>query len=500
MDEATAALVQELDSLVRSGATLAYCDRAEDELLFASARSVADKLEIQFWVWTCTQGVLDYSRENPKPVFTPDQVPTFEKLVETLFAAGNRGESPLVLALDAVAPEPPGFTPLRQVRLLKDLAGAWRDGGRMLLFTGAGWVPPDGVSPYLQIVTVPPPSLQEIEGLLLKHLGLAQEELPTLSRRILGLSRSSVRNLLNRLAVVANANTQDKTARRDRLAAMADEAKRAELAKTQLLDVLQVPDNLQLGGFRNYIAWLKRRADFLGHPDRTALAPRGVLFKGFPGCGKSHAAKWTARQLKYPLVMLDFGRLLDRWVGSSEARLRSALHAIEQAAPLVLFMDEIEKAIAGSHTESSGVTTRLVGQFLTWLSERRVPVFVVATCNQATIPPELTRAGRFDAVFVAPLPSAEGRAEICDAIITELGLSVDDLAREYVKKETHRFSGAEIRQLLVEAAYFAGVDAPAIGRTHLEQARTQITPLAQRPEGRLLAEESDKRLGGYLEV
>jgi SpoVK/Ycf46/Vps4 family AAA+-type ATPase len=140
--------------------------------------------------------------------------------------------------------------------------------------------------------------------------------------------------------------------------------------------------------------------------------PRGVLLVGVPGCGKSLSAKAIAAQWRLPLYRLDLAAILGQYVGQSENRLREALETADRVAPCVLWIDEIEKGLAGQH-DSTGIGRRLVGQFLFWLQESRSRVFVVATSNDVrTLPPELLRKGRFDELFFVDLPDAEDRYEI----------------------------------------------------------------------------------------
>ncbi|MBM7075754.1 MULTISPECIES: AAA family ATPase [Micromonospora] len=174
------------------------------------------------------------------------------------------------------------------------------------------------------------------------------------------------------------------------------------------------PADNQLGGLTTLRAWLQRRHQvMLADLSGTRLRPpRGVLLVGVPGCGKSLSAKAVAAQWQMPLYRLDFATILGMYVGQSEARLREALEMAERMAPCVLWIDEIEKGLAGQH-DSTGVSRRLVGQFLYWLQESKSRVFVVATCNDVrSLPPELLRKGRFDELFFVDLPDATDRAEI----------------------------------------------------------------------------------------
>ncbi|WP_432957367.1 AAA family ATPase [Micromonospora haikouensis] len=170
----------------------------------------------------------------------------------------------------------------------------------------------------------------------------------------------------------------------------------------------------ELGGLTSLRAWLRRKHQvMLADLSETRLRPpRGVLLVGVPGCGKSRCAKAVAAQWRMPLYRLDFATILGMYVGQSETRLREALEMADRTAPCVLWIDEIEKGLAGQY-DSTGVSRRLVGQFLYWLQESRSRVFVVATSNDVrSLPPELLRKGRFDELFFVDLPDDTDRAEI----------------------------------------------------------------------------------------
>jgi len=169
----------------------------------------------------------------------------------------------------------------------------------------------------------------------------------------------------------------------------------------------------QVGGLESLRAWLHDREQLI----KTDLSnspvppPKGVLLCGVPGCGKSLSAKAIAAEWKLPLYRLDMAAVLGKYVGESEGRLREALETADRVAPCVLWIDEIEKGLAGG--EDSGVTKRLVGQFLFWLQESTSKVFMVATANDvSSLPPELLRKGRFDEIFFVDLPDDQEREEI----------------------------------------------------------------------------------------
>ncbi len=228
-----------------------------------------------------------------------------------------------------------------------------------------------------------------------------------------------------------------------------------------LLEYYPVEDNrFQLGGFASLKAWLARaRVGF--SPEAKALnltAPRGILIVGVPGCGKSLAAKVIARDWMLPLLKLDAGRLFDKYVGESEKNFRQAITLAESMAPVVFWIDEIEKGMvaAGSGEADAGLSRRLFGAFLTWLQEKRHEVFVVATANDLSIlPPELLRKGRFDEVFFVDLPDGDERHAIWKIHLT---LRKQDPARidlTQLVEATEGFSGSEIEQAVVAGLYRA---------------------------------------------
>jgi ATPase family protein associated with various cellular activities (AAA)/AAA+ lid domain-containing protein len=209
----------------------------------------------------------------------------------------------------------------------------------------------------------------------------------------------------------------------------------------------------ELGGFANFQRWLSR-ARVAYSPRAAELnipVPKGVLLVGVQGCGKSLAAKVVARQWQQPLLKLDFSTLYDKYVGESERNLRHALTTSEAMAPVVLWIDEIEKGFApsGAQDVDGGLTRRLFGSFLTWLQERQGDVFVVATANDlSSLPAELLRKGRFDEVFFVDLPDAAERATI---LRIHLGRRKQDPAQfdvERIAAASDGFSGAELEQVI----------------------------------------------------
>ena len=235
-----------------------------------------------------------------------------------------------------------------------------------------------------------------------------------------------------------------------------------------------------VGGLSRLKKWLsQRKAPFRGDERASHLEPpKGILLIGIQGCGKSLAAKATAGIFSVPLLRLDFGSVYDKYHGETERKLRDSLQTADVMSPCVLWIDEIEKGIAGTGGET-GTTQRVLGTFLTWMAERKSRVFIVATANDiAALPPELVRKGRFDEIFFVDLPSLKVRASILAIHLTSRGLSLGKFDIEALDKATTGFSGAEIEQAVVAALYTAYASGQTIGTRHVAMEIKQTKPLS----------------------
>ena len=218
--------------------------------------------------------------------------------------------------------------------------------------------------------------------------------------------------------------------------------------------------HFSLGGGERLKAWLERtKVGFSEEARELNLAPRrGILLVGVRGCGKSLAAKVTARHWNLPLLKLDAGRLFDKYIGESEKNFRRAISLPETLAPVVLWNDEIEKGMAPSSSGEAdgGLSRRLFGAFRTWLQEKKQEVFVVATANDLSVlPPELLRKGRFDEIFFVDLPDPRERETTFNI---NLGLRKQDPTAfdlDRLVNATDGFSGAEIEQVIIAGLYRA---------------------------------------------
>ena len=277
---------------------------------------------------------------------------------------------------------------------------------------------------------------------------------------------------------VARAAIEDGRLGREDLARLAAYKVQA-LGEDGLLEYFPPGDNrFELGGFASLRRWLDRaRVGFSREAAELGLEPpKGVLLVGVQGCGKSLAAKAIAREWQLPLLKLDAGRLFDKFIGETERNFRRAIDIAESCSPAVLWIDELEKAIAAGGGESDGgLSRRLFGSFLTWLQEKTAPVFVVATANDLSLlPPELLRKGRFDEIFFVDLPHADEREQI---FRIHLALRRQDAAAfdlPALVQATDGFSGAEIEQAVV-ASLLGALHAKAPLTTDLLLAEIRAT-------------------------
>ncbi len=235
-----------------------------------------------------------------------------------------------------------------------------------------------------------------------------------------------------------------------------------------------------VGGLTRLKTWLsQRRPAFRRDEDAAHLdAPKGILLLGIQGCGKSLAAKASAAAFGVPLLRLDFGAIYDKYHGETERKLRESLKTADVMAPCVLWIDEIEKGIAGRGGET-GTTQRVLGTFLTWMAEKQSHVFVVATANDiSTLPPELVRKGRFDEIFFVDLPNAKIRATILAIHLTRRDQALGNFDIESLASAMQGFSGAEIEQAVVAALYTAHAKKQPLSTKHIETEVAQTKPLA----------------------
>lgn len=359
------------------------------------------------------------------------------------------------------------------------------DGNRALvIYTDENRFIPDSLSSLVYYVDLPAPSRAELEsltgeaatkaGITLRN-GLKEE----LSGVCSGMSKDAFIQILQKAA-------QNKDSFNDKVLKTAGDAKKQFVEKSGLLKYVPLNEGMDgVGGLGYLKGWLetKRKAffDADGAQKRGVTPAKGILLAGMPGCGKSLSAKAIARFYNnLPLLSLDMGSLMGKYVGESESKLRRALAIAESVSPCVLWIDEIEKAFAGLSGDESGVTQRLLGYLLTWLNDKTATIFVVATANDIEVlPPEFLRRGRFDEIFSVDFPNKNEREDIFKIHLKKLLKKDPDFDLTKLAQETHGYAGSDIASLVNAAAETAWNENKDISLEILLTQRQYITPLQQ---------------------
>lgn len=321
---------------------------------------------------------------------------------------------------------------------------------------------------YITVFDIPLPTISEILNIINEfisdlNISVDQDTINDIALSFKGLNEFQIKQILN--LAYQDGGYIDK---KDKLLILKE--KEQFVKKSGMLEIVNFTETINdIGGLENLKEWLACKQKIFSNLDKAIKfgvdVPKGIMIIGMPGCGKSLTAKATARLFEIPLVRLDIGRLLGKYVGESEGNMRKALKLSEAISPCVLWIDEIEKAFSGIGGDSSGndVTTRLFGQFLTWMQEKENTVFIVATANDISkMPPEFLRKGRFDELFFVDLPNGEERRKIIDIHLKKRkkwNREIDSIA---LIKETDGFNGADLEAVVKNTIEMAFIDGKKI--------------------------------------
>lgn len=305
------------------------------------------------------------------------------------------------------------------------------------------------------------PDEEEIGSIIdlsMKNYGLPavnerlREEMSTAFK---GLSEAEIEDLLH--LAISDSDDGELTSKALRLIF---DQKRQIILKAGILEMIPLKEGIDdIGGLEVLKGWLQKKAkvfkDVKAAKEFGVAIPKGVLIAGVPGCGKSLSAKAAGKLFDVPLLRLDMGRLMGKYLGESEENMRKAIRLAEAISPCVLWVDELEKAFAGVSSGGKGaeVTTRLFGTFLTWMQEKDSAAFVVATANDITqLPPELMRKGRFDEIFYVALPNEEERRKIFEIHLGKRRKAdIDKIDIDKLVSQTEGYSGADIEGVVGES-------------------------------------------------
>lgn len=335
----------------------------------------------------------------------------------------------------------------------------------VILVTSQPLVPPE-LEKFITLFELPLPDEEAILGIVNGYANACEQDLPPkeaqqLVQAFRGLSKHEIHQLLNR-GYQHGGSIGAKDVR------LVLDEKEQVIRKSGILEMVRVSEKIDdVGGLDKLKEWLGQKARVLADLNAaTAFGvepPKGMLIAGMPGCGKSMTAKATAALFGLPLLRLDVGSLMGKYVGESEANMRRALKQADAVSPCVLWIDELEKAFVGIGSGAAGseVSSRLFGYFLTWMQEKTSSVFVVATANDISVlPPELLRKGRFDEIFYVGFPNLEERAEIFRLHLNRRSKAQGRIDMQELAAKSDGFSGADIEAVVkeaVERAFVANV-------------------------------------------
>ncbi|GAB4534039.1 MAG: AAA family ATPase [Pleurocapsa sp.] len=464
---------EEFSLLLRACYPLIYIPTTEEERLERAIATVVEKLgNRNIYIWDFVNGY----QENPNNA-----------------GFGKRNPLQALEFITKIPEKAGGVFILRDFhrfledvsisRQLRNLARVLKSQAKNVVIVAPQIQIPNELTEVLTVVdfALPTPSeiKTEIERLILATgQSLSPKLLDELVRSAQGLSLERIRRVLTR-AIAFHGKLEPEDVE------LILEEKRQSIRQTQILDFYPATEQISdIGGLDNLKDWLLRRGGAFSDQARAygLPNPRGLLLVGIQGTGKSLTAKAIAHHWHLPLLRLDVGRLFAGLVGESESRTRQTIELAEALAPCILWIDEIDKGFSGADGKGdSGTTSRVFGTFITWLAEKKSPVFVVATANNIrALPPEILRKGRFDEIFFVGLPNQAEREEIFKVHLARLrphNLSNYDIKR--LAYETPDFSGAEIEQTIIEAMHIGFSQNRDFTTDDILEAASQIVPLAK---------------------
>jgi hypothetical protein len=475
---------QEIETLIRARYPILYIVTAEEVRAQEFLLELAQRLQKKVFEWSCSTGIapasISIQVQKQRNAPTRDPLLALDQVIDHVGPA-------LFLFKD--------FHPFLTrtnyavIRKLKEIAQQLKNSYKTVILISPVVELPVELEKEITLVNFPLPGREELSGLLdriiaeVGEAGAVRIDLDSAGRErllkaALGLTLGEAENVFARILVkdqcLSGAHVREVFSEKQQI-----------VRKSGVLEYYPATESLeQIGGLGVLKDWLqKRTAAFTEEARAFGLpAPKGILLLGVQGCGKSLSAKAVSSLWQLPLLRFDMGRMFGSFVGSSEENIRRAIAVAESVAPAVLWVDEIDKSFAGSHSSGlsdAGTAARVFGTFLTWLSEKTAPVFVVATANDIShLPPELLRKGRLDEIFFVDLPEQKEREQIFAIHLARRGRNLADFHLTALAEAAERFSGAEIEQAIVSALYDAFSTRSEISTRHVLNALRQTVPLA----------------------
>ncbi len=467
-----------LEILLRSKHAIIFIDTYENERLKELLISLAEKMEMPFFVWTRSKGLGPHYQigENYKTVAINEALKTVEmqhiRSIYNFQGLTSDLENKLV------------------AQKLYDAAKQFLSHEGGIIITGE--IPheiPHILKPLATRLDLPKPSAIEYRRLVEKvyrdiakknpvSLTITGKDMTKLVANLQGLALVEAEKVVAK-AIVEDGQLGPKDVERVMI------AKQNMLKQDGLLEYYQSTDNLaDVAGINGLKKWLAKRKSIIQEPEKAKdfglEFPKGILLLGIQGTGKSLCAKAVSADWGLPLLKMDPSSLYNKYIGESEKNFKRATNLAEQMSPAILWIDEIEKAFAGGGDVDGGVSQRILGTFLSWLQDKKGNVFVVATANDITkLPPELVRKGRFDEIFFVDLPDDSARAEILAIHLKKRKRDVNNFDLIKLAQISKGFSGAELEQLVISALYTAFSESQALTTNHLANEIRQTMPLSR---------------------
>ena len=376
------------------------------------------------------------------------------------------------------------------VRRLRDVGQKFSANRRTVVITAPAITIPPELTSLVEYLEIPLPNQQRLHQIIEETFARMSQSytlkrkldavgLDAMAGNLLGLTEEEAERAVSQALVARYALSPE---------AVTDvlEAKKELLRHSGMLQFVDVSETMaSIGGLENLKRWLAQRR---GAWDEAARAfglepPRGMVVLGVQGCGKSMCARAVAGEWKLPLVKFDSSAVFDKYIGETEKRIQKVFQVAESLSPCVLWIDELEKVFAGSGPDSAsvdaGVSSRILAAFLSWMQDRKAPVFVAATCNNVTaLPPELIRKGRFDELFFVDLPNQAERKAILAIQLARRKHNPAEFDLEQIARAADGYSGAEIDAALQSAMYRSFADKQSLTTQSLLQALAVTVPLS----------------------
>ncbi len=455
--------LERLEILINSSSPIVIIESVEEERALALVRQAATHLSLPLFEWSIADGLVRTDVHRPATSAVSPEAVT--NILNTREAGGVLAHM-MTMTIDAIFVLKDFHRHLEDavvVRRLREVAQNFCQERRMVVITSPSLQVPVELANQVEYLELPLPDsfrlraiIEEVYTRLTRKLPLRRKideaALEAMASNLRGLTEEEAERAVAHSVVARNALTPE-------IVTDVLDAKKDLLRRSGMLEFIPVTDNMSaVGGLENLKHWLARRRG-TWEPEAQAAgldAPRGVIILGVQGCGKSLCARAIAGDWKLPLVRFDTAAIFDKFIGETEKRIIKVFRVAEQLAPCVLWIDELEKVFAGSGPDSAsvdaGVSSRILASFLSWMQDRKAPVFVAATCNNVSVlPPELIRKGRFDELFFVDLPSAVERRSIFSVQFAKRKLNAGDFDVNKLLAATQGFSGAEIEAAIKSA-------------------------------------------------